>query len=105
LIQPDARRYPVNPLDADFASIATGIVAVVAYCGYRYSRSKRRWRLEGHLRDTLSSQAGQERAGEVNVPVLMAELGMTEAEILEAAFRSRKVKRVVRPDLYLKYQG
>lgn len=77
---------------ANVASIATGVVAVVFYFRIRNDRSEKQRRLENYLK-------AAKEAGNANRPVLylMAELGMSEADIMDAAFRSRHINRRIGP--------
>jgi hypothetical protein len=80
-----------------WAAILTAVVALVAYLQYTGGRLKKRWRLESYLKPEKAS--GQD-AGQRTLLHLTAELGMTEAEIVDAAFRSKLIRRRVRPDQY-----
>jgi membrane protein implicated in regulation of membrane protease activity len=79
---------------ANLASIATAIVAVLAYWRYSVSRRDKRKRLEKYLRTEREN-------GRMAVAVvhLVAELGMTESEVLDASFRSRHINRLSAPTL------
>jgi hypothetical protein len=89
------------------ASIATAIVAVWAYGHYSMSSRSKLRRLEQHLRKE------RDLGGRMTIPIvfLVAELGMTESEILDASFRSRRIVRIRAPTLdrpsstSLEYQG
>jgi hypothetical protein len=92
---------------ANLASIATAIVAVLAYWRYSMSRRNKQKRLEEHLR-------AERENGRLAIAIvhLVAELGMTESEILDASFRSRHIVRLPAPTLdsapssiSLEYQG
>lgn len=74
-------------LVAALAAVVTSIVAVLAYGRYLYERRVRRRRLEDFLRSGRS-QAKEE----FSVFELMAVLRMTEAQIMEAAFASDRVR-------------
>jgi hypothetical protein len=71
------------------AAVLTAIVAVWGYGTYRYEKVSRRRRLEQHLRE--EKQSGADR-GQLSVLDLMAQLRMTEGDVLDAAFRSRHVR-------------
>ena len=73
---------------ANLAAILTAGVAVWAYGQFRWSQRARRLALEAHLK---SEKLMSRDAGKRTVPHLMAYLGMTEAEVLHAAFASEKV--------------
>lgn|ERR1700692_5013074 len=79
-------------IGANVASIITAIVAAWADVAYLYRRRQKRLRLENYLRiqtadnDSLRGLTHQS-----------AELGMTEAEIIDVAFRSRHIVRLASP--------
>lgn len=79
---------------AQVASIATAGIAAVAYGRYLYDRRQKRLRLEHHLKDQKTKSKGGDR-GQRSIVDLMAALGMSEAEIMDAAFQSRSIKRIV----------
>lgn len=78
-----------------WAAILTAAVAVGAYGRYLYDRRLKRRRLEKYLE--AEKEAGTDQ-GRRTVMHLVARLGMTESEIVDAAFRSRHVSRVVGVD-------
>lgn len=71
-----------------WAAIATAVVAVLAYGQYLLARHKKRIRLEQHLKEEKNT--GGDR-GQRTILHLMRVLRMTEAEIIDAAFRSKVV--------------
>jgi hypothetical protein len=76
------------------ASILTSIIAAVASVAYWLNKRSKRTRLESYLkakRQTSPTEA-------FSVTRLMADLGMTEAEIFAASFASRHVIRGIRRD-------
>jgi hypothetical protein len=75
---------------ANFAAVITACVALFAYCNYRWEQRGRRVRLERHLKE--EKELGWDQ-GQRTVTHLMAQLGMTEAEVLHAAFQSDLVRR------------
>ena len=77
------------------AAILTAGVAAVAYGSYLYERCQKRRRLESHLK--AEKEGGQDK-GQRTVLHLVARLGMTETEVVDAAFRSKCIRRVVKPD-------
>ena len=90
-------------LDAlgDFAAIATAVVAVAAYGKYLFDRRQQRIRLENYLstEKQLSLRRRSEApSGKHTVLHLVARLGMSENQIVDAAFRSKKVKLSVSSD-------
>ena len=80
---------------AHWAAILTGVVARLAYGHFLLVRRNRRVRLEEYLHG--QKNAGRDK-GQRTVMHLIATLGMTEAEVVDAAFRSRKIRRVVITD-------
>lgn len=94
---------------ANWAAILTALVASIAYLGFVCSQRRRRDALERHLRE--EKQGGQDR-GRRTVMHLMANLAMTEAEVLQAGFQSKKITVVAGVDdqgravrLYFEYCG
>lgn len=94
---------------ANWAAILTALVATVAYWRFVCAQWSRRVALERHLRE--EKLAGQD-LGKRTVMHLMANLAMTEAEVLHAGFQSKKITvasgvdeqgRAVR--LYFEYCG
>ncbi len=78
-----------------WAAILTAGVAVLAYGRYLYERHQKRLRLEAHLK--AEKRAGINK-GQRTVLHLVAQLGMTETEVVDAAFRSKCILRVVKTD-------
>lgn len=94
---------------SDWAAILTAIVASFAYGRYWLSQRARRRALETYLREEKLG-AGDE--GRRTVTHLMANLAMTEAEVLHAGFQSKRIKAVPGIDdrgravlLYFEYDG
>src|SRR5437762_2275092 len=81
---------------ADVAAIITACVALFAYLAYRFQQRSRRIRLEQYLQEEKDRGWGDQ--GRTTVTELMAHLGMTEAEVLHAAFQSRMVRRATVTD-------
>ena len=79
---------------ANFASILTSIVAVAASVVYWMNKRSRRVRLESYLKAKKEKSPTEA----FSVTRLMADLGMTEAEIFAASFASRHIVRGVRRD-------
>jgi hypothetical protein len=77
---------------ANIASIATSIVAVWAFWRFVLNRRRQRRRIEQHLRD-------ERKNGRIGIAVIdiVAELGLSEVEVMHAAFRSRHINRLVQP--------
>ena len=80
---------------AQLAAIFTALVAVLAYGGYLLDRGRRRRELEDYLK--RQKQAGRDK-GQRTLLHLIAKMGMTEAQIMDAAFRSPHIRRVVGSD-------
>ena len=79
---------------ANIASILTSIVAVAASIVYWVNGRSRRVRLESYLKAKKEKSSTEA----FSVTRLMADLGMTEAEIFAASFASRHIVRGVRRD-------
>ena len=78
-----------------WAAILTALVAVFMSGWYFCQRSRKRRRLEDYLK--AEKEAGRDK-GQRTVLHLVAKLGMTETEVVDAAFRSKCVWPVVIPD-------
>ncbi len=79
---------------ADLASIATAGIAVWAWASYSCQRYKRRKRLEAYLqkvREEALQNPNLNGEGMRSLIHLMSHLYMTESQVYEAAFSSRKV--------------
>ncbi|HEX2020070.1 MAG TPA: hypothetical protein VGO17_14120 [Aurantimonas sp.] len=94
---------------SDWAAILTAIVATLAYGRYWLAHHARRKALEAYLKEEKLG-AGDE--GRRSVMHLMANLAMTEAEVLHAGFESDRVKAVPGVDdrgravlIYFEYVG
>jgi hypothetical protein len=93
---------------ANVAAVVTGIVAAAAGLNVLWRRCARRIRLEQYLKEQRSDDTGD--AGIRNIVHLMGNCSMSEAQVLEAAFASRKIKSWVAtddeggPDLELMFQ-
>jgi hypothetical protein len=77
---------------ASLGSVVTAAVAALAYGRYLYERRQKRLRLERHLKTQKAGSKGGDR-GQRSIVDTMVALGMTEADVLDAAFRSRRIKR------------
>jgi len=71
------------------AAVLTAIVATFGYGRYHFERVLKRRQLEAHLRE---EKAARHDGGRRTVLQLMARLRMTQGDVLDAAFRSRKVR-------------
>lgn len=94
---------------ANWAAVLTAVIATVVYVHFIGARWMRRRALENHLREEklLSNDEGRR-----TVVHLMANLAMTEAEVLHAGFQSRKIKAIPGVDeqgravrIYFEYDG
>ena len=75
-------------LAANLAAILTAIVAVLAYFQFAGAQWRRRRAMETYLREEKLADADR---GRRTVLHLMANLSMTEAEVLHAGFQSSKI--------------
>ena len=80
---------------AAWSAIGTFILAVFAYGKYAYERKNKRLRLERYLR--VEKESGRDQ-GQRTLMHLLARVGMSEAEILDAAFRSKYIEIKTIPD-------
>ena len=80
---------------ANLASILTAVVATGAAVFYWFDRRSKRIRLEQYLKAKKSTNSPEYIHSVIH---LMAELGMTEAEILHASFVSRYIVRRTQTD-------
>jgi hypothetical protein len=94
---------------ADWAAILTAVIATVAYGRFLCEQLARKKTLEQHLREEKLQGRDQGRRTVVH---LMANLGMTEAEVLHAGLRSKLIRTVPGIDdqgravrLYFEYDG
>jgi hypothetical protein len=74
---------------ADVATILTFLGAVFAYGKYLCDRARKRWRVETYLKGEKMKNKDQGQRSLLNI---MAALALTEADILQAAFDSKKIK-------------
>jgi hypothetical protein len=81
---------------ANIAEIVTAIVAAAAALNVLTRRHRRRVRLEEYLKRVRNENGGH--GGIRNIVHLMGNCSMTEAQVLEAAFSSRKIKSWVAKD-------
>jgi hypothetical protein len=77
---------------ADIAAILTCIVVVVVWVRFEWSTWRKRKRLENYLRFQKRNATKGDR-GQRSILHLMANVGLTEIEILQASFKSRHLKR------------
>lgn len=79
-------------LVANIAAILTALVAVVASAWFVMGRGPKRRRLEAYLKAERDNGQGK---GQRSILHLIARVGLTEPEILQASFRSRHIGRVL----------
>ncbi len=80
---------------ANIAAIITALVAAFGYGFYICDRFCKRRHLEKYLK---SEKEKEEDRGQRSLLHLMAKLGMTEAELLQASFRSKNIDRKISPN-------
>lgn len=81
---------------ANVAAILTALIAGVGYGIYRFDQYDKRCSLEKYLK---SEKENKEDHGQRSLLHLMASLGMTEAELLQASFRSKHIDRKIAPNI------
>lgn len=77
---------------SDLATMLTALVAGGAWAQFQLERLQRRVRLEQHLATRHPDH------NPASIPELMADLGMSEQDIMDAAFRSKRIRRERRTD-------
>ncbi len=75
---------------ANIAAILTSVVATVAASYYWWDRKNKRLKMENYLREAKSRNPDRHTHTALH---LMAQLGLTESEILNASFASRHIIR------------
>ena len=80
---------------ANLAAILTAVIAVFGYGKYQLNAICRRKKLEGYLKKEKEKGSNQ---GQRSIMHLMAHLGLTEAEILQASFTSKQIARKIIED-------
>lgn len=80
---------------ANWAAILTAAVAVVAFGLYHWERRQKRLRLEDYLKSEKTKGTDQ---GQRGMQHLVARVGMSESDVLDIAFRSKRIRRVTRVD-------
>jgi hypothetical protein len=81
---------------SNWAAILTAIVAVWAYGRYVWIRHQKRTSLEEYLK---AEKAHGTDKGQRTILHLVAHLSMTENDVLDAAFRSKRVRCVTNSDI------
>jgi hypothetical protein len=82
-------------LAGNIAAIATAVAAACAWAYYRRDLRKKLEALEVYLKSEKSARIDN---GERSVLHLMARVGLTEAEVLQASFRSNLIRRLLAKD-------
>ena len=77
---------------SDIATVILAIVGIGAYGWYQVDLFIRRRRLEEFLKGEVKGKRHKDDLGRRTVLFLASQLRMTEAEVLEAGFRSKKIK-------------
>ncbi len=77
---------------ANIAAILTALVAVVGSIWFVLERSAKQRRLEAYLK--AERDAGEDK-GQRSILHLVARVGLTEQEIMQASFRSKHIGRVL----------
>jgi hypothetical protein len=97
---------------SDIAEIATAFLAVFAYGRYLVGYWRRRMTLENYLKNEYPGKRDKGDQGRRTVLHLVAELRMSEEEVLKAAFRNKRIVSTTAADpatgraaaLYLAYR-
>lgn len=71
------------------AAIGTAAVAICAWRKYEHDKATKREKLENYLKAEKAKQVNQ---GQRTLNHLMAHVGLSHADILQAAFDSKKIK-------------
>lgn len=82
-------------LAANWAAILTAVVAAFAYGRYEWARWDKRSRLEAYLKEEKAKGTDK---GQRTILHLTARLSMSESDVLDAAFRSKRVRCVTASD-------
>jgi hypothetical protein len=85
---------------ANISSIITAIVAVSAWTYYKWQLRRKRRDLEGHLEKAQHEPLGKSKQikPQRGLVSISAALGLSQAEILQAAFDSHVIQRRVKTD-------
>lgn len=82
--------FPSLETIAHWAAILTAFVAAFGYGRFTWERHRKRRKLEDYLK--AEGATGDDR-GQRTVLHFVAALGMTEADVMDTAFRSKKIQR------------
>ena len=85
----------VLEITSHWAGILTALVAAGAYAVYRWDIHSKRIQLENYLK---AEKAAARDKGQRTILHLMARLGLTEAEVLQASFGSKHIVRRIAAD-------
>ena len=77
---------------ASLAEILTAVVAAWAYAYYRWDQSRKMRKLEDYLRAERDNNPNRQAQ---TILFLMANVGLTEDEILKASFKSKHIRRAL----------
>jgi hypothetical protein len=81
---------------ANLSAILTALVAVFAYGIFQWGQYSKLQLLQEYLKDEkVKGLTTATNKGQRSILHLIAKLGMTEAEILQASFRSKYIKRAI----------
>jgi len=81
----------------NLSAIITAVVALLAYVSYRCHRWQKRQKLERYLQQEKTGAKNDDK-GQRTLLHLMARLGMTEQDILQASFDSQQIARKLASD-------
>ena len=81
---------------AHLSAIATFLIAAGGYIYYRWDFYRKRVKLEKHLKEAKNTASDEKtgKKGQHTFIHLMKEAGLTEAEILQASFKSKHIERL-----------
>lgn len=80
---------------ANIAAIITAAVALFGYLAYQIGQCRKRIKLEQYLRS--EKQQGSDN-GQRSLLHLVANVGMTETELIQASFKSKRIIRRIKQD-------
>jgi hypothetical protein len=83
---------------SDLAQVVTGVVAFALGVRFLWRGRRRRLALEAYLKAEREADERDNRSGLRTITHLVAHVAMTEAQILEAAFASRRVQFMTAAD-------
>ena len=80
---------------ANIAAIVTALVAFAGSAWFLIERGTKRRRLEDYLKTERDAGKDTDDKGQRSILHLVAKVGLTEPEILQASFRSKHIGRVL----------